>query len=230
MNRRLQLNIHTVFAGANHADFTRYSPPEYSFDVIGYDLYVTPENKEDTLKQLKALSRRYPYKPLVLPEFGIATAGPAHRLARPKTGWADPSWAAEALGDVLAVLARHPGGVEEITVFSVNVSGRMEDRRWNWAWTPQMYEMLKEWQTNPRKWKKDGFHRYDPQSYPVGRDVLFLSRPDLRIVYRKLSASYSPGVPLFQETILILRNGQRTHTSRVVYFIGSEKREALSTL
>src|SRR5262249_40818150 len=137
----------------------------------------------------------------------------------------DPRSAADALGDVLAILSKHPGGVEEITVFSVNVSERMEDRRWNWAWTPQMYEMLKEWQANPRRWKKEGIHRYDPRSYPVGRDVLFLNRPDFRMVYRKLNSDKAPGVSLFQETCLRLSHGRWMPTTRVIYFNGSEKRE-----
>jgi hypothetical protein len=225
MNRRLRLNIHTVFAGANHADFTRYSPSEYLFDAIGYDLYVTPENKEDTLKQLQALSRRYPYKPLVLPEFGIATTGPAHRMLRPNTGWANPDWAVDALGDVLSILGKHPGGIEEITVFSVNVSGRLEDRRWSWAWTPRMYEMLKEWQGHPRTWKKEGFHRYDPQSYPVGRDILYLDRPDAKIIYRKLPKFKAADIPLFQEIRFSLRGGVWEHASRNVFFLNSETRE-----
>src|SRR4029079_8085960 len=123
-----------------------------TFDAIGYDLYVTPENKAKVLRQLQRLAQRYPYKHFVLPEFGIATQGPK----------ATPLWASRTLADILEELSRHPAGVEELTVFSVNVSARMKDRRWSWAWTPQMYEMLKEWQTAPRTWRKEGFHRYDP--------------------------------------------------------------------
>src|SRR5262249_42224617 len=144
----------------------------------------------------------------------------------PKTGWADPVWAHETLGDLLEVLAKHPAGVEEITVFSVNVSGRMNDRRWNWAWTPWMYAMLKEWHTAPRKWRKTGFHLYDPLSYPVERNVLYIDRPDLRVVYRKLAREQAPGVPLFQETCFFLTRGGWTHHSRTIYFSGLEKREA----
>jgi hypothetical protein len=223
MNRRHHLNIHTVFAGANGEDFRRYSPPSWQFDAIGYDLYVTPENKAATLRQLRELSRASPYKPMVFPEFGIATAGPARRWFTPRRHRADPAWATEALAEILEELGKRPGGVQAITVFSVNVSGRLSTRRWNWAWTPTMYAMLKEWQDAPRKWRRHGFHRYDPLSYPVGRDVLYLNRPDLRVVYRKLAAERSAGVPLFEETCIIIRDGQTRHRSRVVYFTGSEK-------
>jgi hypothetical protein len=214
LNRRLRLNIHTVFAGANGKDFSRYLPPEYLFDSIGYDLYVTPENKTVALSQLRTLARRYPYKTLVIPEFGIATQG--------LTGEANPGWAADALGDVLTEFSRHPAGVEEITVFSVNVPARMTNRRWSWAWTPRMYEMLKEWQANPRHWKKDGFHRYDPLSYPANRDILFLNRPDLKVVYRKSGRLSESGQPLFQETRLFLQEGIWERDTRTVYFAKGE--------
>jgi hypothetical protein len=217
LNQRVGLNVHTVFAGANGKDFTKYLPPESLFDAIGYDLYVTPENKPGALAQLKALAHRYPYKPLVIPEFGIATHG-ISKLANPK-------WAEDALGDVLAEFSRHPAGVEEITVFSVNVPARMSNRRWSWAWTPRMYEMLKEWQSNPKRWKKDGFHRYDPQTYAVGRDVLFLNQPHEKIVYRKMKELKAPGMPYFQEVRLSKRDGVWSHSVRKVYFREGEIRE-----
>jgi hypothetical protein len=218
MNRKRHLNIHTVFAGTNAMDFKKYLPDEGTFDAIGYDLYVTPENKAGAIAQLKVLARRYPYKPLVLPEFGIATQGP---MRGAKKAVANPSWAADALAEILEELSRHPAGVASITVFSVNVSGRMSARRWNWAWTPQMYEMLKEWQAAPHRWKKTGFHRYDPMSYPVGKDVLFLNRSDVKIVYRKLAEVRASGVPLFEETRFSLRRGAWVHQTRTVYFEGN---------
>jgi len=107
---------------------------------------------------------------------------------------------------------------------SVNVPARLSDRRWNWAWTPQMYEMLKEWQAAPRKWRKEGFHRYDPSSYPVGRDILFLDRPDARIVYRKLPVFKAPGIPLFQVIRFSIKNGAWEHASRSVFFLNGETR------
>ena len=228
MNRRIGLNIHTVFAGTHREDFTRYAPPDDLFDAIGYDLYVTPENKPAALRQIRDLSRRYPRKPLVIPEFGIATERHARGWWGVRTLWADPQWAAGALADVLEALGRHPAGVGGITIFSVNVSGRRSGRRWNWAWTPQMYEMLKEWQASPRRWRKEGFHLYDPQSYPVGRDILFINRPELKIVYRKLVSEKSPGVPLFQEFCLYRENEAWARRTRVIYFHGSEKRQHLS--
>ena len=196
LNLRYGLDLHTVFAGTEDDDFKSYMPPEYLFDNLGYDLYVTPENKQAVLRELQRLRRRLPWKPIVIPEFGIATDGPG----------ASPRWAQDTLGDILMTLGQHPAGVECVTVFSVNVAARVPHRRWNWAWTPVMFEMLKEWQREPRRWHKDGFHRYDPLSYPVGRNVLYLDRPDLRIMYRKLSESKRPGVPYFYEVRLRLEN------------------------
>ena len=221
MNRRHGLNIHIVFAGAAAIDFSKYLPDDSAFDAFGYDLYVTPENKDAALKQLGILAKKYPYKPLVIPEFGIATQGPAHTLFARKSVQATPAWAADALGDILESLSRHPSGVEEITVFSVNVPARLRNRRWNWALTPRMYEMLKEWETSPRRWRKNGFHAYDPMSYPVGRDVLYLNRADVRIVYRKLAEVKAPGVPLFVEAVSLLEEGKWVHQCRKIYFQGS---------
>jgi hypothetical protein len=88
-----------------------------------------------------------------------------------------------------------------------------------------MYAMLKEWKASPRKWRKAGFHPYDPLSYPPEHDVLYIHRPDLRVVYRKLSCFKEPGVPLFQETCFFIRKGKISHLTRIVYFTGLEKRE-----
>ena len=136
LNRRHGLNIHSVFAGASAEDFERYIPPASSFDALGYDLYLTPENKASVFKQLRILARRYPTKPLILPEFGIATEGPRSLWVKDAARIvAHPRWAREALADVMMELSRHPAGVQGITVFSVNVPARISDRRWNWAWT-----------------------------------------------------------------------------------------------
>ncbi len=224
LNRQLGLNMHNVFAGTHRADFANYMPPTYTFDALGYDLYITPENKREVLALIKELSKKYPHKPMVIPEFGVATERHSSGWFGPRTRWADPKWAADTLGDVLMALGKHPAGIDEITVFSINVSGRRRDRRWNWAWTPQMYEMLKEWQTSPRTWKKQGFHRYDPNSYPVGRDVLVVNHRDLKIVYRKLAAEQAPGVPLFQEISLYRQNRTWHKQSKLIYFQGLEKR------
>jgi len=206
LNQRYGLDFHIVFAGTNAEDFNHFLPPVDVLDALGYDLYVTPENKEKTLKQIQDLRRCFPGKPLVIPELGMATAGPG----------ANPHWAEDALGDVLMTLGRHPGGVAGMTVFSVNAARRVPGRRWNWAWTPMMFEMLKEWESAPRRWRKEGFHSYDPLSYPVGRDVLYINRPDLRIVYRKLSVSKKPGVPWFFEARLVLKHGRWTHRTRQI--------------
>ena len=206
LNLRDKLDFHVVFAGTNTEDFTHFLPSPYILDALGYDLYVTPENKERSLRQIRDLRRRFPGKPLVIPELGIATTGPG----------ASPKWAEDALGDVLMALGRHPGGVAGITVFSVNAARRMPGRRWNWAWTPMMFEMLKEWESAPRRWRKEGFHDYDPLSYPVGRDVLYVNRQDLRIVYRKLAISKKPGVPWFFEARLILKRGRWIHRTRQI--------------
>src|SRR5262249_10865712 len=101
MNRQYGLNFHTVFAGFMAEDFDRYCPPAFAFDALGIDLYLTPENKTQMLRLITRLSRRYPQKPLVIPEFGIATGGPAHVMFEPETGWANPPWAASALTDTL---------------------------------------------------------------------------------------------------------------------------------
>jgi len=205
-NQRYGLDIHTVFAGTNAEDFNRFQPPIELMDALGYDLYVTPENKEKSLKQLQELRRRFPDKPLVIPELGIATAGPG----------ATPRWAEDTLGDLLMTLGQHPGGIAGITVFSVNAAGRMPGRRWNWAWTPIMFETLKEWEESPRRWRKEGFHRYDPLTYPVGRDVLYINRPDLRIVYRKLAVTKDAGVSRFFEARLVLKRGRwLPHTRQI---------------
>jgi hypothetical protein len=205
-NQSYGLDIFTVFAGTNAEDFNHYLPSTEFMDALGYDLYVTPENIDSSLKQIKNLQRRFPWKPLVIPELGIATAGPG----------AGPHWAENALGDVLMALGHHPGGVAGITVFSVNAAGRIPGKRWNWAWTPMMFEMLREWEYAPRRWRKEGFHRYDPLTYPVGRDVLYIDRPDLRIVYRKLATSKKPGVPWFFEARLVLKhNHWIPHTRQI---------------
>jgi hypothetical protein len=206
LNRRYGLDIHRVFAGTNAEDFKHYQPPAWLFDALGYDLYVTPENKERTLQQIESFRRHQPWKPLVIPELGVATAGPH----------ANPRWAQDTLGDILMSLGRHPAGVSGLTVFSVNVARRLPKKRWNWAWTPVMFEMLKEWEAAPRRWRKDGFHRYDPLTYPVGRDILYLDRPDLRIVYRKLAATNAHGAALFHEARLVLRHGRWTHHTRII--------------
>jgi hypothetical protein len=197
-NQSYGLDFHTVFAGTNAEDFKRFQPPADQMDALGYDLYVTPENLDKSLKQIFDLRHRFPGKPLVIPELGIAAAGPG----------ADPRWAENVLGDVLVALGRHPGGVAGITVFSVNVAGRVPGKRWSWAWTPRMFEMLREWEYAPRRWRKEGFHRYDPLTYAIGRDVLYIDRPDLRIVYRKLATSKKPGVPWFFEVRLVLKHGR----------------------
>ena len=199
-----------MFAGTTAEDFTRYAPPPELFDDLGYDLYVTPENKARTFQQVRNLSRRFPEKVLVLPELGVATAGPG----------ASPQWAKDTLGELLVLVGRHPAGVGEVTVFSVNVARRLPHKRWNWAWTPMMFEMLKEWEGRPRRWRQEGFHRYDPLSYPVGRDVLYLNRSDLRIVYRKLAGPRAPDVVWFYEVRLLLRDGRWQARTRLVAFPG----------
>jgi hypothetical protein len=206
INHHYGLDMHTVFAGANAEDFKSYIPSNGLFDELGYDLYVTPENKENVLRQIVDLRHRFPWKPIVIPEFGIATAGPG----------ASPIWARDALGDILMQLGRHPAGVAGVTIFSVNVSGRLPHKRWNWAWTPMMFKMLKEWQLSSRHWRREGFHRYDPLSYSVGRDVLYLDRSDLRIVYRKLATSKAPGVPYFHEVRLWLDRNRWVHRERTI--------------
>lgn len=209
LNRRLRLDMHTVFAGTSREDFEKFCPPAGSFDELGFDLYVTPENKDQTLQQLRILASRYPYKPLVIPEFGIATAGPARWFARHR---ATPAWARGALQEVLAELSRHPAGVQEMTVFSVNVAERVKNRRWSWAWTPTMFAMLKEWRAAPKRWTPGGFHRYDPLSYPMNRCVLFLDKENVRIVYRRL-----PGAARFEETQFFRdSNGRWRHAQRMV--------------
>ncbi len=221
LNRTYGLNIHNVFAGTNEADFLRYAPAEEDFDALGYDLYITPENKDKTLRLLKSISKRYPYKPLVIPEFGIATDRPALSTWRERRGPANPEWASDALGDVLEILGKHPAGTHQITLFSVNAAGRLSRRRWNWAWTPAMFEMIKEWKEKPRRWRKSGFHTYDPKTYAVGQNVLCVNRPNVRVVYRKLHAEKAPGVPLYQE-YSFRRHGERwTHRTRTVYWEGT---------
>jgi hypothetical protein len=221
LNRKLGLNMHTVFTGANNEDFLRYIPDASQFDALGFNLYLTPENKWEMLKMLRTLAKRYPTKPLVVPEFGVATAGPT-RTDKPQIKPANPEWALDALGEILTELAKHPGKVGEITVFSVNVAGRMKERRWNWAWTPQMYELLREWQTMPRLWQRTGFHSYDPRSFPIGRDVLFVNLPTMRVVYRRLSQTNHDDIPLFEEISFFRDNIQSdwTHRSQVVSFQG----------
>ncbi len=212
LNARYGLSIQTVFAGTSGADFKYYMPSSDVFQAIGFDLYVTPENKDQMIRQIQDLARRLPSKPLVLPEFGMATAGPG----------ASPRWAQDTLGEILMLLGKHPGGVAGVTVFSVNVAGRLPAKRWSWAWTPVMFEMLKEWEASPRVWHKDGFHLYDPMTYPVGRDFLYLNRPDVRLVYRKLATFKAPGVPWFHETRLLFKQNKWVPYSRDVVFDSTE--------
>jgi hypothetical protein len=79
-----------------------------------------------------------------------------------------------------------------------------------------MFRMLKEWEGSPRRWRKEGFHLYDPQSYPVGRDILYLDRPDLRIVYRRLADLKAPGIPYFHEVSLRCENNRWTPQTRTI--------------
>lgn len=91
LNRVYGLDIHTVFAGTLAEDFKQYLPDTDLFDALGYDLYLTPENKEIVRRQVEDLRRRLPWKPIIIPEFGIATAGPG----------ASPRWALGTLEDIL---------------------------------------------------------------------------------------------------------------------------------
>ena len=172
--RAHDVRFQIVFAGDSREDFEHYVPSADEFDAIGYDLYVTPANIRQVMPLLKFVAKRYADKPLVIPELGIATGG---HPTQPRQ-WAiaaTPQWGQAALGDVLMALGRHPAGVAQMTVFSVNVAARLESRRWNWAWTPRMFDMLAEWREMPRHWKKDGFHRYDPSSFPLGKDTFSLT-------------------------------------------------------
>ena len=101
LNHRFGLDIHRIFAGTSAEDFKSYRPSDDLYDALGYDLYVTPENKEQVLRQIQDLRRRCPWKPIVIPEFQIPPAGPG----------ANPRWAIDALGDILMQLGRHPAGL-----------------------------------------------------------------------------------------------------------------------
>jgi hypothetical protein len=158
---------------------------------------------------LSEVSRRWPHKPLVLAELGIATAGPE----------ANPAWARSALSEVLEEVGRHPAGAAQITVFSVDVAARLRARRWNWAWTPAMYQMLAEWQSAVSRWQAKGFHRYDVTSYPVGRDILYHRSSSLKLYYRRLHADTLKGEPLFIETLFRMDGGRWHSDQRQVAWI-----------
>jgi hypothetical protein len=216
LRERYGMNIKIVFAGTTREDFDRYMPPLDQFDDLGFDLYLTPANKERVLELLRKLSRRYPNKPLVIPELGIATRGPYESLWRRNEAQATLAWGQDALADLLVQLGRHPGQIRQITVFSVNVAGRMKERRWDWSWSPAMFEMLKEWRKSPRRWRKEGFHRYDPLTYPVDKDILYVNQPDLRIYCRRLKDPAHPTIIRFLENTYLRREGSWLRHTRIV--------------
>jgi hypothetical protein len=220
------LHFRIVFAGDSKEDFEHYAPNADDFDAIGYDLYVTPANMRKVMPLLHEVSKRFGDKPLVIPELGIATGG----IARRPIEWAvraSPEWGETVLGEVLVSLGKHSAGVAQMTVFSVNVGARMESRNWNWAWTPRMFDILAEWRESPRTWKKKGFHRYDPSSYPLGADILLDRRPGMKIYYRRLSNSRSTGRPIFLETVYILDGDSWKRLERAVTFNDGEVSEVI---
>lgn len=198
--RKNHLRLRIVFAGDCARDYSRFAPPDDSFDAIGIDLYVTPVNRREKLALLDHLSRHWPEKPLVIPELGIATAGSSS-----EPGYlgicASPAWAKVAFGDVLLRLGRHPAGTVQITVFSVNVAARVRARRWSWAWTPAMYDMLAQWREAPDRWRRSGFHRHDLLTYPVDQDILYGRTETVKVYYRRLRNRFWEGQPVFRETI-----------------------------
>jgi len=209
---RRHLNVKIVFAGDSLADFRDYAPPAYAFDFVGVDLYVTPANERQKFGLLSDVSDRWPDKALVLAELGIATTGKN----------AGPSWARTALAEVLRKISRHPAGCAQLTVFSVDVASRLTSRRWGWAWTPAMYQMLAEWQQTPYAWQADGFHRYDLSTYPVGRDVLYHQSGSLRVYYRRLRTTTQNGEPLFCETLFRLSHHRWIVAQRQVAWTGNK--------
>jgi hypothetical protein len=155
LGQRDGIQFKIVFAGDSAEDFDHYLPDVSQWDAIGFDLYLTPANIHHVMPLLQRVLKRFDHRPVVIPEFGVATAGESHD---PGTAgmYSTPRWAEAALGQALKVLGHHHGKVTQITLFSVNVAARMPARRWSWAWTPQMLHMLEEWQQSPSQWK--GLH------------------------------------------------------------------------
>ncbi len=215
--RRQDVRLRVVFAGDSAEDFDHYVPAAKDYDAIGYDLYVTPANSHKVLPLLQRVSDHFENKPMVIPELGIATGGQS-KLPIQWAVSATPEWGNAALSEVLLILGRHQAGVAQVTVFSVNVAARMKARTWDWAWTTEMYDRLTEWRENPSGWRKGGFHRYDPATYPIGKNVLLDNRPGLKIYYRRLSNEDAAGHPLYLESGNYLEGDAWRHLERAVIF------------
>jgi hypothetical protein len=198
--RRHHLRLRIVFVGDCARDFMAYAPPAENLDALGVDLYVTPANYQDKLVLLDMLAHRWPNKPLVIPELGIATSGMALEPGHAPI-LATPAWATAIFGEVLKRLGQHPAGTAQITVFSVDVAARLFAHRWSWAWTPEMYDMLSEWNDSPKTWRADGFHRHDLLSYPEDQDILYGRTDQVKVYYRRLRNRFWAGRPVFRETI-----------------------------
>jgi hypothetical protein len=215
LERRRGVKFQIVFAGDTAEDFDHYMPDPSHMDAIGFDLYVTPANIQRTLKLLRRVMKKYSEQPFVFPELGIATAGETHEAGYEGVH-ATPSWARTALGQVLLILGKHPARVDQITVFSVDVAGRMPARRWSWAWTPVMFSMLDEWRRAPARWTPRGFHRYDLRTYPLNRTILYSQTDDCRLCYQKLTEKKGAAPALFAQIAYFRENSEWTRVQRTV--------------
>lgn len=171
LGRASGIDFQIIFAGDSREDFDHYMPDPWTLDAIGYDLYITPANIRRVMPLLQNVLKRFPDRPIVIPEFGVATAGESHEIGYDGMR-ATPHWAESALAQALTLLGHHRGKVTQVTLFSVNVAERLPARRWSWVWTPTMLRMLEEWQHAPARWKAGGFRERLKKTPYASTDIL----------------------------------------------------------
>lgn len=126
-----------------------FTPNGNAFDYIGMDLFVTPENVDDVRSLIRWVAKTYPDKRLVVPEFGVATAG--QRSNNPND-CATIAWAERATSLILSdVRENFSGRVVSITPYDVDARDRIQNRVWSWVWSPEMHQQLLSYTFNPHR-------------------------------------------------------------------------------
>ncbi len=186
------LNFRIVYTQMNKYG-ENYRPNLNSFDAFGFDLYLTPLNKDETFDYIKRVSKTYVSKPWVFPEAGIPSSGPYG---------ATPQWAESTLRQTIHLLDENQVKVEQFTYLSVDVRDRVNDRRWDYSLTPPMIRELSLWSQRPQN---------------VGNNyVAQLNNPnyggiDLTPENMNLQIQYSNGEIKFHLNLVLLKQLQNAH-------------------
>jgi len=136
MGRRAGIDIKIAFTICGIDEF-RYTPASGAFDYIGIDAFVTPVNIDGVKRLFTQTAVAYPDKPLVIPEFGIATACASRRVP------IDSAWSDMAAHLMLEILREsYAGRIASITPFDIDAKDRIVGRDWSWVWSAHMYQQL----------------------------------------------------------------------------------------